>query len=314
MKFFLIFAWILASPFIFANDRWYPPNTDYYQPRQAPVTTLTSPSCNKTDEALKQCSQELEKLKDELKTQTNYQTERDELNNKLERRDVKLKQLEIEKHSYQQQIQQLQFENTRLKQFMDIIGLLLLTGGVGSGAWYLKKRRLVKPKPRQLKAQSGTKVMRYFNGTLRPDVPADINTQFQQQLLDRVKQKQAWDATQEQHVKQALENLAATGGNANSQIAAFLMDFWCPLLACYEADTQNWTWFKARFQAVCPQHWQVEIDTPHLIGKAFTEVVNQTDNMLQQGQQVKAVVRPGIALRDQQGNCQAERKAWVELH
>lgn len=314
MRSLFIFACIL-TPLVLANP--WQANSLHSFPYEQVSATTTKQTCppNKANYKCKQCTEKLEKLRTELKKQTNCQANLKKLQNtknELEQDISELKQkVKTKVQVYEVKIQQVESRYARLKQLMKMLSLLLLTGGISGGAWYLRKRRIVKPK--QLQAQSGAKVMRYFNGTLRPDVPAEIGTQFQQQLLDRVEQKQAWDTAQEQRVKQALEGLAVKGGNAHSQIAAFLTDFWCPLLACYEANTQHWTWFKEHFQAVCPAQWEVTIDTPNLVGKAFTEVINQTDNMLGQGQQVKAVVRPAITLQDEKGHRQAERKVWVEL-
>jgi hypothetical protein len=256
---------------------------------------------DKLDSALTTCQAENKTITSELRQLEKYKTDFKEL---TAAHDAVLTELETQKTD-------LSDEQFKVK----ILFALLLISWAGAGA--LGWRQAQKNTTR--KHSTGTKqiaspVKRSFNGTLRPDVPDSIGIAFQEKILDAVEHNQAWHSSWERAVQQGLQQLKNSDtSNRENIIAAFLMDFWSPLLACYETNTQQWQWFSTKFKAVCPDDWQAIIQTPSLKNKALSEVLNETDKVVGQGQQVKQLIRPVIILKNAQANMLAHRKAWVEM-
>ncbi|ALG68455.1 hypothetical protein [Beggiatoa leptomitoformis] len=167
------------------------------------------------------------------------------------------------------------------------------------------------------KAKQQTKILipsHEFLGFTRSGYPTEIDTPFQKKLLDNIKRNVRWDESNTERVKKTLQQILddKNQANATNQIVIFLMDFWCPFLACYEADTQHWQWFSKQLKTVCPTQWTVEIVYQPLKNKFLSECAQYTDKVIGNGEVVQEICRPAVTLRNETNEIITSRKAWVK--
>jgi Skp family chaperone for outer membrane proteins len=318
VRWLVLAAWMLAAGSALAQNGYrypaYPQQQQYPAPMQTQSLAPASTQSTAWEEPLATLQAELNAFKaTEQEELDAIKAKLDELSRQLQASQATQPAAPAVDKALEERLYTLESTQTLLVWGIGAAGLLALMGLV----LRLPRRERgagnpTEPARRPLLTAARRGAVREFTGLLRPDLPQEIPLEHQEQWVEQARKRGAWQAEWEATVKQGLQRVLDSGRpNADSQVAMFLLDFWCPLLACYETDTQQWIWFQQKFLAACPEQWQGEVYVPTIVGKFVSEVATETDRILGQGETVKEITRPAVALRTTQQTLIAQRKAWA---
>lgn len=240
--------------------------------------------------------------------------------NQLNRLDTKFQSAKDQEGKFLTRLEALERELDSLRRLLRNLSLVVGLTGIVLVIYLvilIRDRAAFKIRKRSISSQSHSvaakrKASREFFGLLRPDMAPEIPLETQERLLEHTRRGGSWQPEWEAKIYRGLQTVIESARpNAESQVAMFLLDFWRPLLACYETDKEKWNWFREKFLAACPAQWQGEVYVPAIVNKYRSEAVGESERILGQGETIKEIMSPGIVLRNAQNVVIEQRKAWA---